>query len=229
MALFTIKFTRIFFVTLICFAVSAYASDFPQWMDQSTFSSDLRAAARISNLPNPGGGEHYLGLTSSLAMVSAESGENIVIPGVRIAIYPNPGYNLWTRFARWPGSEPVFSVGTGIQVEFPGEQQAVRQAIGLTWNKVFGNGYTQRDISAHALYGRSNRSFDYGLIAILDLHHIIVEGNHEIADYNETIFKAVPYISWMVMSQSKLTLNLPLDSQGLALELSFEWVLGPRD
>ncbi len=229
MSLIKIKNTCAIFIFLASLTSILAGTDFPEWQDRSRFQADLRAAARVTNIPNHGGGDHFLGLSLSLALFPSGSGENIMVPAARVSLYPNPGYNLWVQFAQWPGDRPAFSVATGIQIEFPAEQRAIRQGLGLSWSEIIGNAYIQRDISAHALYGRSGKSLHYGLMLTLDLQHVIVEDGHGIPDYDETIFQALPYISWMLFETSKVSLSIPMDKDGFALDLSYEWLFGKRE
>lgn len=204
-------------------------STFPNWDTASTFSKSLRSAALISSLPNTAGEDYYLGLRTSTDMILTDSDGPYLSPNARLSIYPNPGYNLWAQFGYWPSDRPAFSVGTGIHVELPSENQKINQGIGMSWNTVYGEDYSQRDISAHVLYGYSLGSFDFGLSAILDVHHILVEDSRGIPDYDETILQAVPYISWMLFDQSKLSLSLPLDAKGAALSFAYEYLLEKRN
>ncbi|MEA3286738.1 MAG: hypothetical protein U9Q77_05120 [Candidatus Marinimicrobia bacterium] len=223
------KYKLIMLSSFLTVVVNLAGSDFPNWQDQSSFQTDLRAAARVTNIPNPGNTDYYLGLQASLASIRLDRDESATVPSARLSIYPNPGYNLWAQFAQWPGDYPAFSVATGVQVEFPADQRSIRQAIGLGWSEVIGKAYTQRDISVYALYGRSQETFNYGLMAIVDMHHVLVENGNGIPDYDKTNYLALPYISWLFLDQSRVSLYLPIDANGLALDLSCEWLLGSRE
>ncbi len=190
----------------------------------TVLQKDLRSAALIANLPNRTGGDYYLGVSVATSGMSNAT----LIPGIRMSIYPNSGYSLWTQFAKWPDVNPNFSVGTGIQVEFPAGNSAIRQAIGLSWNKIYGDAYSQRDISAHGLYGWDKGTLGYGLMASLDMHHVLIDNKSGFVDYDETFIQTIPYITWMVTEQTKLSLAIPLDVEGAALDMSCEILFGKR-
>ncbi len=228
MSKFTPKSILILLIVLPTINILNAKSDYPNWHDTSTFQTGLRSAALISNLPNAGGEDHYLGLSTSINLIPNGSDGAYYTPAARFSIYPNPGYNLWAQFAHWPADNPSFSVGTGIQVEFPGENQETMQGIGISWNTIYGDAYNQRDISVHALYGFSRGSLDFGLIAMLDMHHILIENSRGIPDYDETLLQAVPYISWMLLDQAKLSFSLPLDVEGPALSIAYEYLIDRR-
>ena len=210
-------------------AIGIYANEsFPNWESAETFKQDLRASALVANLPNMTEESHYLGISSSLNRVSSNLDETYMIPSARISIYPNPGYNIWTQFSKWPGDRPRFSVGTGVQVEFPSENPIQRRAIGLSWNEVSTEDYLQRDISIHGLFSWSKNTLNYGCMAIIDLHHVLIEDQFGIPDYDKTLYQVVPYVNWMVKEQLKLTMALPIDAAGGTLSIGAEYHIGKR-
>ena len=220
----------IFQTLLLLLASFIWGGDnFPDWGDELNFRSDLRKSALITNLPNPTGEDYFIGFRAAVGGFYSESSETQTMPGARISIYPSPGYNIWTQFSKWSGEQPAFSVGTGVQVEFPAEDIRTRQAIGLTWNEVYGTQYTQRDISVHALLGRSGKSLGYGVIAVFNMQHTLVESGHDVTNFDESFIQGVPYINWMFGKTTRVSLKLPVDVEGVALDVSFEWLWGKRE
>ncbi|MCF7808613.1 MAG: hypothetical protein K9M49_06990 [Candidatus Marinimicrobia bacterium] len=213
---------------LIC-AQMIMASDFPVINDQDSFESDLHSAALINQLPNLKGGDHYLGLKISTLAINSPNGQFVPVPEVRLSIYPNPGYNMWANFAKWPGDSPTFSYGTGVQVAFYGENVQSEQAIGFTWSMITGEWYQQRDIKIHGMFSRVLDKWEYGLIALLDLHHVIAEKNLGVNSYDGTIMQIAPYIKLMNWDAYNLSLMVPLSKDGGAISLSLEHFLGKRD
>lgn len=207
-----------------------FAEDpFPDFGSVASFQSDLKSAALISNIPSLSGADHFLGLRSTLSILGGGADINSIIPGARLSIYPNPGYNIWAQVAKWNATIPSFSVGTGIQIQFPADNPNVNRAIGLGWNKVYGGSYIQRDISVHALYGRAHKTFDFGFIAVLDMHHVLIDDDKGIADYDKSINQIIPYVSWMVMDLTRISLSVPFDSKGTAIDFNCEFRFGKRE
>ncbi len=204
-------------------------NSFPAWQDATSFLTDLRGAALISNLPNTTSEDYYIGLSTASAGFRAVSGNQQFIPSARVSIYPSPGYNLWAQFSKWPGEDPAFSVGTGVQVEFQAENIHIRQAIGLTWNELHGDQFIQRDISPHALYGWAGQSFQYGCMAIINMQHVLTESGSGISNYDESFVQVVPYINWMFTDRIKVSIRAPLDKESMAWDMSCEWFWGKRD
>ncbi|MCF7824262.1 MAG: hypothetical protein K9N35_08835 [Candidatus Marinimicrobia bacterium] len=183
----------------------------------------------IANLPNKQGSDYYIGIQASASSFSSASPEQIIIPGFRLSIYPNPEYNLWAQMGKWPGSQPEFSVGTGIQVSFPGENTQYGQTLGATWNKIFGTDYSQRDISIHGIYTRYSSPWDFGLMAIYTMHHVLVENAANFQDFDRTQLFLVPYFSWTFGDVMRLTASVPFNTQGAALSADIEWFVGQRE
>lgn len=213
---------------LIIFAANPARAEFPSYADQSTFTSDLKRAALLSNLPNLKGSNHYLGLKLSGASTIFSDGL-LAIPDVRLSIYPNPGYNIWTQFSTWPGDTPSFSVGTGAQVVFFNEDGRSEQAIGFSWNTIFGESHRQRDINLHAMYARLAASWEYGMLLILDMHHVILEENIGLNSYDGNMIHFAPYIKLMKNETRHMSLIIPFSAHGMAARLSIEWLLGRRE
>jgi len=205
------------------------SNSFPAWQDTLVFHADLRSAALITNLPNPSGEDYFIGFSTAIAGFHSESGETQMIPAARVSIYPTPGYNLWAQFAKWPGELPAFSVGTGVQVEFPGDNIRLRKAIGLTWNELHTEQFIQRDITAHALYGRTQDSFYYGLIGSFNSQHVLVKNGNEIPDFDESFMQVIPYIGWMFNETIRISFKVPMDVENTAVDMSCEWFWGMRD
>ncbi len=219
----------IFLISILVFSSSLHAgSGFPTWDYANLFKQDLRRATLVTNLPNLTESDHFIGVQLSGSQIFSNSGTYQRMPAARLSMYPNPGYNLWVQFARWPGSDPNFSVGTGLQVEFKGEDIQRRQAIGISWNSIYDEGYTQRDISIHGLYAYNIKRFNLGLIAMIDLHHLVVEDGNGIPDYDETIYIAIPYISWLFTETLRVSIMMPYNSTGPGLVLGSEWLIGKR-
>ncbi len=217
-------------VAFLMFASNLVADDsFPNWTSEDLFRADLRTSALIANLPNMTEESHYLGISSKLSRIQRTSDFTYYIPTVRMSVYPNPGYNLWAQFSKWPGEQANFSVGTGIQVEFPGENDQRRKAIGASWNEIYAEDYTQRDISVHGLFGLKHNNLSYGLMAIIDLHHVLVDDSRGIADYDKTGTQLVPYANWMFRDQVKVSVAIPLDASNAALTVGLEYHLGMRE
>jgi len=219
----------ILFPLIVLFSLPLSAGDdFPVWDDASLFKQDLKHAALVANLPNITEADYFIGVQLSGSQIHTNSGSNQHMPGARLSLYPNPGYSLWVQFARWPGSNPNFSVGTGLQVEFKAEDIKRRQAIGISWNSIFDDGYVQRDISVHGLYGYASNKLNLGIMAVIDMHHLVVENGNGIPDYDETILMGVPYISWLLTEQLRVSLMVPYNSTGPGLVLGSELLIGKR-
>lgn len=215
------------FIALFSLRLSA-GDDYPVWDDANLFKQDLKSATLVTNLPNITEADHFFGVQFSGSQIHTNSGSNQRIPAARLSLYPNPGYNLWVQFARWPGSNPNFSVGTGLQVEFRGEDVHRRQAIGLSWNSIFEDGYVQRDVTIHGLYGYASKKLNLGFIALIDMHHLVVENGNGIPDYDETILLGVPYISWLMADQLRVSFMLPYNSNGPGFVVGTEFMIGKR-
>jgi len=214
---------------LISFSQHLSGGDgFPIWDNANLFKQDLKRASLLTNLPNLTETDHFLGVQISGGQIHTNSGSSQQMPAGRLSIYPNPDYNVWVQFARWPGSNPNFSVGTGLQVEFKGENLQRRQAVGIAWNTIFDDGYTQRDITIHGLYGFTWDKLNLGLIAIIDLHHLVVEDGNGIPDYDETILVGVPYISWLIKNAFKVSIKVPYNSTGPGIVVGSELLIGKR-
>ncbi|NQT61575.1 MAG: hypothetical protein HQ556_01330 [Candidatus Marinimicrobia bacterium] len=228
MSLSSIK--HLIFITLILsFSSHLCAGDgFPAWDRTNLFKQDLRRATLVTNMPNITESDHFIGVQFTGSQIFSNSGSYQRMPAARLSMYPNPGYNLWVQFARWPGSNPNFSVGTGLQVEFKGEDLQRRQAIGISWNSIFDDGYIQRDISLHGLYAYDFKKLNLGVITIIDLHHLVVEDGNGIPDYDETILLAVPYISWLIKETFRVSVMVPYNSTGPGLVLGSELLIGKR-
>jgi hypothetical protein len=201
---------------------------FPAWGSSNGFKDDLRRASLVANLPNITESDHFIGLQLTGSQIYSTTSSTQNIPAARFSIYPNPSYNLWVQFGRWPGSNPSFSVGTGIQTEFDGEDPQRRQAVGVSWNSIFNDGYMQRDISVHGLYAYTFAKLSLGIIALLDMHHLIVEDGNGIPDYDETIYAAVPYMGFMLKETFRLSVMLPYNSSGPGLVLGAELLIRKR-
>ena len=211
------------------FSLHLSAGDgFPLWDNANLFKQDLKRATLVTNLPNMTEADHFFSVQLSGSQIYTNSGSSQRIPGARLSIFPNPGYNLWVQFARWPGSNPNFSVGTGLQVEFEGEDLKRRQAIGISWNSIFDDGYMQRDISIHGLYGYAAGKLNLGIIALIDMHHLVVENDHEIPDYDEMIMLGIPYIGWLISEQVRVSIMVPYNSTGPGIVLGSELLIGKR-
>ena len=228
MSLFSSKHLYILISFGICLSTTWAGDGFPIWDNPVRFKQDLRRTTLATNLPNITETGHTLGVQLKVASIFANSDETLAVPGGRLTIYPNPGYNIWVQLSSWPGSTPSFGVGTGIQVEFQGDNPKRRQAVGLTWNEIHADGYAQRDISFHGLYGFSSKELSAGIIFVVDLHHVIVENGNGIPDYDETIYIAVPYISWLWKESFRMSMMLPLNSTGPGLILGGEFMIGKR-
>ena len=228
MSLSSIK--HLIFISLIVLLSSQLSAGdgFPVWDNANLFKQDLKRATLVTNLPNITGSDHFIGVRFTGSHIVSNSGSSQRMPAARLSMYPNPGYNLWVQFGRWPGSNPNFSVGTGLQVEFKGEDLQRRQAIGISWNSIFDDGYMQRDISIHGLYAYASKKLNLGVIAIIDLHHLIVEDGNGIPDYDETILLAVPYISWLVKETFRVSVMVPYNSTGPGIALGSELLIGKR-
>ncbi len=201
---------------------------FPAWGNVNLFKQDLKRATLVTNLPNITDSDHFIGVQLSGSQIHSNSGSSQRMPAARFSMYPNTGYNLWVQFARWPGSNPNFSIGTGLQVEFTGQDPQRRQAVGISWNAIFDDGYNQRDISVHGLYAYAWKKLSMGVIAIIDMHHLVVENATGIPDYDESIYLAVPYLSWMVKKTFKVSVMVPYNSTGPGLVLGSELLIGKR-
>lgn len=204
-------------------------NNFPNSIDYESFKIDLRKSALISNLPNNRGTDYYVGVSGLIGMINSHSGDYQTIPGLRVSIYPNPGYNLWAQFAQWSGDRPNFSVGTGVQVAFQGENLRNGQSLGTSWNKIYGSGYSQRDISIHGIYTRFSDPLDFGLMVIYNTLHVLVDNITGFQSYDETQMMIVPYISWILTAPMKVSLQAPMGKSGIALTVDMEWLIGKRD
>ncbi|MCF7825558.1 MAG: hypothetical protein K9M55_01580 [Candidatus Marinimicrobia bacterium] len=214
-------------LALLSLRLSA-GDNFPVWDHADLFKQDLKSASLVTNLPNITDADHFIGLQLSASQIYSNSGSYQSMPGVRLSLYPNPGYNLWVQFAPWPGSQPNFSVGIGLQVEFTGTDLQRRKAIGVSWNSIFNDGYIQRDISIHGLYGLTYRKLNYGIMAVIDLQHLVVEDGKGVPDYDETILIAVPYINKLVSKVWRVSLMVPYNSTGPGIVLGSEFLIGKR-
>ena len=152
----------------------------------------------------------------------------MLLPSARLAIYPNPDYSLWLHMAVEPTTLPQFSVGTGIQIQLPVENRNRREAVGLAWNQVSAADYLQRDITLHGLYGYTGPRLDAGFILLMDLHHVLVENESGMADYDATNWQAASYISWMLQKTLRSGLVLALDQSGAGLTITFEYFMAKR-
>ncbi|NQV42186.1 MAG: hypothetical protein HQ506_07530 [Candidatus Marinimicrobia bacterium] len=188
----------------------------------------MKRATLVTNLPNITDSDHFIGVQLSGSQIPSNSGSAQRMPAARFSMYPNPGYNLWVQFARWPGSNPNFSIGTGLQVEFEGEDPQRRQAIGISWNSIFDDGYTQRDVSVHGLYAYASEKLNLGVIAIIDMHHLVIEDGTGIPDYDESIYLAVPYLSWLAKESIRVSVMVPFNSSGPGVVLGSELLIGKR-
>ncbi len=103
-----------------------------------------------------------------------------------------------------------------------------RQAIGISWNSIFDDGYIQRDISIHGLYGYASKKLNLGIMALIDLHHLVIENDNGIPDYDETILLGVPYISWLILEELRVSLMIPYNSTGPGIVLGSELLIGKR-
>ncbi len=202
--------------------------NFPAWENNNLFRQDLKRSTLVTNTPNITGADHFIGVQFAGAQIYSNSGSYQRMPGVRLSLYPNPGYNLWVQFASWPGSGPNFSVGTGLQVDFKGDDLRRRQAIGISWNSVFDDGYEQRDISLHGLYSYASGKLNMGFMALIDLHHLVVDDNTGFPDYDETIVLGIPYISWLVKENVRVSFMVPSNSTGPGIVIGSEILIGKR-
>lgn len=201
---------------------------YPALGDSELFKIDLKRSSLVANPPNLAESGHFIGIGSSISQFQSTAGETHIVPSARITVYPNPGYNVWVNIANWPGPAVSFDVGVGLQVEFNPENPARRQALGLSWHEIYGDAYTQRDVSVHGLYGVSKNDLDFGAIVILDMHHVLVDNGKGIPDYDENFFILMPYIGMMFMEKMKIAAHLPYNSEGLGLVLNAEFQLGKR-
>lgn len=219
----------IFTFSIVLLSGSLRAGDgFPAWDNPNLFKQDLRRATLATNLPNITEADHFLGAELSGAQIYSNAGDYQHIPAGRLSIYPNPDYNLWVQFARWPGSAPNFSVGTGIQVAFQGDDLSRRQAIGVSWNTIFDEGYVQRDIALHGLYGTKWKKMDIGIVAMYDIHHVLVENGNGIPDYDASIFLAMPFIARVIGDSFRLIMKIPYNTTGPGLVLRGEILIRKR-
>jgi len=214
-------------LALLSLRLSA-GDNFPVWDHAGLFKQDLKRASLVTNLPNITDADHFIGLQASASQIYSNSGTYQRMPGVRLSLYPNPGYNLWAQFAPWPGSQPNFSVGIGLQVEFTGEDLQRRKAMGVSWNSIFDDGYVQRDVAIHGLYGLTSGKLNYGLIAVIDFQHLVVEDGHGVPDYDETILIAVPYIDTLVNKVWRVSFMVPYNSTGPGIVIGSELLIGKR-
>ena len=215
----------------LCVSISSHvvAGDgFPAWGGANLFKQDLEASTLVTNLPNITDSDHFIGVQLMGSQFYSNSGSAQRMPAARFTVYPNPGYNVWVQFARWPGSNPNFSVGTGLQVEFKSEDPQQRQAVGISWNSIFDDGYIQRDISIHGLYAHAWKKLNVGIIGMVDLHHLVVEDGNGIPDYDKTIYLVVPYIDWLVKETFRVSLMVPYNSTGPGIVVGSELLIGKR-
>ncbi len=208
--------------------VVAGENEYPNWQDTLTFHSDLRTSALITNPPNLTSEDYFIGIQGATALFYETSGELQMVPGLRLSIYPSPNYNIWVDFSTWSADLPTFSAGTGIQVEFPGENIHMRKAISLSWNELNANRYTQRDISASALIALTGKNLHYGLITSYDLHHVLVENGWGIPDYDKSYIQLLPYISRIIGETMRMTIQIPIDKEAVTYLFRWEWFLGKR-
>jgi len=216
-------------VLWLCSSMFIYAQDdFPDWGSRASFKQDLKRSSLLVNLPNLTDSDHFLGVQMSGGVISTSSGGLQLLPAARLSLFPNPDYNLWVQFGSWSGNETNFSVGTGIQIEFNGENARRRQAIGLSWNSAYAEDYSQRDIAVHGLLGYHWNGFNLGLIALYDFHHLIVTDGLGIPDYDESIWMGVPYITWMLNESFKTFVNIPINSTGPGIAVGCELLIRKR-
>jgi len=218
----------ILFTQLIPFQLVS-GGNFPATTDLASFKADLYQSALISNIPNTPGSDSYTGVNAAFSGFRSVTGDYYFIPAVRLSVYPNPGYNLWAQFAAWPEGQAGFSVGTGIQVTFQGENLRNGQALGISWNTIYGNGYSQRDISVHGLLTRFAGPAAFGVMAVYNMHHVLVTDINGFRSYDETIVVMIPYISWTVSEVIRVSLNSPLGTKGAAFSAAIEWLIGKRE
>lgn len=228
MSLSSIKYLILITLSVLLYSQLIAGGGFPAWDYANLFKQDLKRATLVTNLPNITESDHFIGVQLTGSQIYSNSGSAQRMPAARFSMYPNPGYNLWVQFARWPGSNPNFSVGTGLQIQFEGEDPQRRQALGISWNSIFDDGYIQRDISIHGLYAYALKKLNLGVIGIVDLHHLVVEDGNGIPDYDETIFLAVPYIGWLVKETIRVSIMVPYNSTGPGLVLGSELLIGKR-
>lgn len=218
-----------FILLWLCGSMTLYAQPgFPDWESSQTFKKDLKRSSLLVNLPNLTDADHFVGLQMSGAGVSSSNGDLQIMPAARLSVFPNPDYNLWAQFGSWTGNETNFSVGTGIQVEFNGDSAKRRQAIGLAWNSVFAENYSQRDITVHGLIGYHWNGFDLGLIALYDIHHLIITDGLGISDYDESIWMGIPYIIWMLNDNLKTFAKIPINPTGAGIAIGCELLIRKR-
>lgn len=103
------------------------------------------------------------------------------------------------------------------------------QAIGFTWSMIQGEAHRQRDIKLYGLYAHVSGEWEYGLMGLLDMHHVIVEKNIGVSSYDGTIIQIAPYIKLMKWDEYSLSVMMPASSDGVAVSLNIERLLGKRD
>ena len=119
-------------------------------------------------------------------------------------------------------------MGTGIQSVFQNDKSKYEQAVGLSWNSIFGHAYVQRDISAHVLYAHHSETLEYGTMAVLDMHHVLMEKGLNISSYDETFGYIIPYINLIFYDNVRVYAALPLGRAGASAQLGMEWLIGRR-
>ncbi len=218
------------FIIILMFAVipSRSEHEFPAWDTFSDFKNDIARASLISNLPNLTEAGHYIGVQTSSSLFKSNSGQTQVVPSARMSVYPNPGYSLWAQLSQWPGAYPNFGVGVGLQVEFQADNPDKRQAIGVSWNEIHALGYAQRDVSVHGLYGHSFSKVNLGLIAIIDMHRVLVDKGIGFSSFDRTIYTAVPFVSYNFTKQFRTSTSFTTNSAGVGVSISVELFMGPR-
>ena|GEM_PF-320050 len=217
--------------TLISLLAASFlysGNDFPTRGELDSFKKDLSRIAMISNVANTQGTDYYIGVSSSFAGMNSVTEGIQMLPALRLSIYPNPGYNIWAQFASLASDKPTFSVGTGIQVAFQGENLRNGQALGVSWNKIYGDGYNQRDISVHGMLTRFSTRLDFGLMAVYDMHHVLIESVSNFKSYDETILSMIPYIKWTANEPFLVSASVPVAANGVSIQLDFEYLLGKR-
>jgi len=212
----------LFILALVPLGVFAGPNDYPGWEDSEVFKQDLQRGALVANLPTIFDADHFLGVQAGAAFLPQ------VIPSGRFSIFPNPEYNLWVQFARWPGDGANFAVGTGFQTAFRGEDPDLKKGVGLSWNTIFNEGYQQRDITIHGILGTTWQGFQLGAVLLLDMHHVLVDNNRGISDYDTNLLMAVPFLQRELGPTMRVTLQLPVSSAGASLQLSAEMLVGKR-
>lgn len=222
--------SSIIFLLIICvFSGSDLkAQTFPDHGDASGFRTDLRSLSLANNLPNVQARDDYVGISVMVKPVAASGGEFHLLNATRFSIYPNPGYNLWFQMSRWSNTAPSFSVATGLQYEFPGENFRLRKGVGLGWSETYGEIHVVRDVRVYGYLGYTTKRWDFGAAAALNMQHAIVDDGHAIPDYDETFYSLVPYIGTVIAQGHLLQLLIPADSKNMAFSIGYELQFGTR-